>query len=183
MLNQWHGRIVWFLLGFIMWATVLRLFDCLANLDGLSASLNGPSFWKEQQCGSQSKMRATSWHTYVCAESARAWAREVVEALGTTVLQTHSSAGWFFHLGGLSWSDYLLCWVLYFAVTVIRSDKPTKVIPPPVTCQVVGMLWLARCMCVMLTKSDKQLFHCINPHASNFSLQKTCIFVSLNRSP
>jgi len=34
MLNQWHGRIVWFSLGFIMWATILRLFGCLASLDG-----------------------------------------------------------------------------------------------------------------------------------------------------
>jgi hypothetical protein len=31
MLNQWHGQIVWFPLGFIMWATVLRLFGCLAS--------------------------------------------------------------------------------------------------------------------------------------------------------
>ena len=34
MLNQWHGRIVWFPLGLNMWATVLRLFGCLASLDG-----------------------------------------------------------------------------------------------------------------------------------------------------
>jgi len=32
MLNQWHGQIVWFPLGFMMWATVLRLFGCLASL-------------------------------------------------------------------------------------------------------------------------------------------------------
>ena len=34
MLNQWHGRVVWFPLGFIMWATVLWLFGSLASLDG-----------------------------------------------------------------------------------------------------------------------------------------------------
>ena len=34
MLNQWHGQIVWFPLGFIMRATVLWLFSCLASLDG-----------------------------------------------------------------------------------------------------------------------------------------------------
>jgi hypothetical protein len=31
MLNQWHGRIVWHPLGFIMWATVLWFFGCLAS--------------------------------------------------------------------------------------------------------------------------------------------------------
>ena len=34
MLNQWHRRIVWFPLGFMMWATVLRPFGYLASLDG-----------------------------------------------------------------------------------------------------------------------------------------------------
>ena len=33
MLNQWHGRIVWFPLD-LTWATVLWLFGCLASLDG-----------------------------------------------------------------------------------------------------------------------------------------------------
>ena len=70
-----------------------------------SVWVNGPRSGKEQQCGSQSKMSGISRHTYVCAEGARAWARELVEALGTISLQTHSSAGWFFHLGGLSWSE------------------------------------------------------------------------------
>ena len=34
MLNEWHGRIMRFPLGLIMWATILRLFNCLASLDG-----------------------------------------------------------------------------------------------------------------------------------------------------
>jgi len=73
---------------------------------GLSESMvpASGSFLKEQQC-EPSKMSGTSRHTYMCAESTRAWARELVEALGTTAMQTHSSAGWFFHLGGLSWSE------------------------------------------------------------------------------
>jgi len=41
----------------------------------------GPSSGKEQQCGSHAKL---SRHRYMCAKSARAWARKLVEALGTS---------------------------------------------------------------------------------------------------
>ena len=34
MLDQGHGQIVWSPLGFIEWATVLRLFGCLVSFDG-----------------------------------------------------------------------------------------------------------------------------------------------------
>ena len=34
MLNQWRGQIVWFPLGYIKWAMVLRSFGCLACLEG-----------------------------------------------------------------------------------------------------------------------------------------------------
>jgi len=50
-------------------------------------------------------MSGSRRHKCVCAKSARARARELVEALGTIAMQTHSSAGWFFRLGGLSWSE------------------------------------------------------------------------------
>jgi hypothetical protein len=41
----------------------------------------GPSSGKEQQCGSHAKL---SRHRYMCAKSARAWAKDLVEALGTS---------------------------------------------------------------------------------------------------
>ena len=44
-------------------------------------------------------------HTCVQRAQPRAWARELVEAFGTTAMQTHSSAGWSLHLGSLSWSN------------------------------------------------------------------------------
>jgi hypothetical protein len=47
MLNQWHGRIVWVSLGLIMWATFLRLFGCMAKLNGplVTNSLFLKLFW------------------------------------------------------------------------------------------------------------------------------------------
>jgi len=53
--------------------------------------------------------------------------------------RTHSSAGWFFHLGGLSWSEvatinWSLCWVLYFAVTVIWYNKGIRNMRKPTLC-------------------------------------------------
>ena len=53
----------------------------------------GPSSGKEQQCGSHAKL---SRHRYMCAKSARAWARELVEALGTSDAQFS-----------------LLCWMIF----------------------------------------------------------------------
>jgi len=96
----------------------LVIFMCNHNEAERSVWVNGPSSGKEQQCGSQSKMSGTSWHAYVCAESARAWARELVEALGTTAMQSYSSAKWFFHLGGLSWSE---------GVSIIRRAESNMV--------------------------------------------------------
>jgi hypothetical protein len=64
--------------------------------------------------------------TRVWEESAQACGcTELVEALGTTAMQrTHSSAGWFFHLGGLGpKASQVSIRLLYFAVTVIWSDN------------------------------------------------------------
>ena len=89
-----------------------------------------PSSGKEQQCGSQSKMSGSRRHKCVCAKSARARARELVEALGTIAMQTHSSAGWFFHLRPflVPKANQLIsrCAESYFAETVIWSDSSYK---------------------------------------------------------
>ena len=86
----------------------------------------GPSSGKEQQCGSHTKL---SRHRYMCAKSARAWARELVEALGTSDAKNSLlSAQWFFHLGGLSWSggatstSHKMCFNL-LSVHLDESDK------------------------------------------------------------
>ena len=109
---------------------LLVILMCNHNQAERSVWVNGPSSRKEQQCGSQSKMSSTSRHTNVRAESARAWARELVGALGTTAMQTHSSAGWFFHLRPflVPKANQLIsrCAESYFAETVIWSDSSYK---------------------------------------------------------
>jgi len=54
---------------------------------------HGSHLRKEQQCGRHAKL---SRHRYMCAKSARAWARELVEALGTSVA-----------------NNSLLCWMVF----------------------------------------------------------------------
>jgi hypothetical protein len=57
----------------------------------------------------------------VCAESLKAWDRELVEALWIIELQNHSSAGWLFRLGGLFWSEGVLTLVDVLCPTLCKD--------------------------------------------------------------
>jgi len=68
----------------------------------------GPSSGKEQQCGGDPKLsRHRVVDTHTCVQRAH---KGMGHGTGRSnrdhaMQRTHSSAGWFFHLGGLSWSE------------------------------------------------------------------------------
>jgi hypothetical protein len=104
-----------------------------------SVWVNGPSSRKEQKCVSHAKLSGTSRHTYVCTESARAWARELVEALGTSDANNSLLSWTVFPPWRPSWSKgAIIRWEDQLAVLCakmfqqdVHADSPAECVPHP----------------------------------------------------